>query len=341
MPSDQEQKERKEAQESLSRVQNFDVDSLPREKELGDALNFRGVLEPAERLVRLYKQLSVTCLEDFPPPTLQALKEQANTDFSRFDEILKFKPDQASPQGVRNALVDAVRNAYTGAFTRLHPYISYSASKSADFRRLEEQARAAMQGIEDNGAKHVTQLEKMLGEAEKVLEVVRKAAAEQGVSQQAFYFRDASEAHEREASKWIRRVFLFGFFIVLYAVLSVFAHKWPFLAPTSVYENVQLGVSKVLVFAVLSYGLYLAARNFLANKHNAIVNKHRQNALMTYKALVEAGTDAGKRDVVLLQAAACIFGPQSTGFSRDREPGGVTAKSVLELITKPFSPDSG
>jgi hypothetical protein len=77
-----------------------------------------------------------------------------------------------------------------------------------------------------------------------------------------------------------------------------------------------LGLSKILIFAVLAYMLLLCARNFLSHKHNAIVNKHRQNALLTFNALVAAAGTEERRDVILTYAAACIFSPQDTGYTK-------------------------
>ena len=56
---------------------------------------------------------------------------------------------------------------------------------------------------------------------------------------------------------------------------------------------------------------FLFAKVFISHKHNAIVNRHRQNALLTYKALVEAAGDTPNREVIFVQAAACIFNPKA------------------------------
>ena len=61
-----------------------------------------------------------------------------------------------------------------------------------------------------------------------------------------------------------------------YAVLSLGIHKIPLIAPGNTYETVQMAISKILIFAVISFVLYLSARNFMSHKHNAAVNRHRQ-----------------------------------------------------------------
>ena len=125
----------------------------------------------------------------------------------------------------------------------------------------------------------------------------------------------------------------------VYAVLSIFIHKISWLSPINIFETVQMAVSKILIFAVISFVLYLPARNFLSHKHNAVVNRHRQNALMTYKALVEAaGEKQQASEAVLVHAAACIYAPQPTGYAAGGGSDTQGARSVIELLSKPISP---
>jgi type II secretory pathway pseudopilin PulG len=124
--------------------------------------------------------------------------------------------------------------------------------------------------------------------------------------------------------------------------VTAFAHKWSWLAPTSSYEAVQLGISKILIFGVIAYMLVLCARNFLSHTHNAIVNKQRQNALMTFKELADAARDEESKDVVLTHAAACIFAPQDTGYGRQAATSaGTSTPSIfgtLQHLTRSYPP---
>lgn len=326
---------RNEAEESLARMQTFDVQQLPRESELGTELNFRAAVEPAERLVSLYKRLSVTALDDLSVQALQQIKDRANTDFTHLKQVLDFKvATQSNPQQTRDSLIQQIAQTYEPSFQILHPYIAYSLHRSADFQRLDADARATMQAIADRARKLETQLQEHEGEAKRVLEEVRKVAAEEGVTQQSIHFKNEAERHEGEAVTWQTRTVNLAWGLGAYAVISIFLHKVPFLAPTNSYETVQLAVSKVLVFSVLAYMLFLAARNFLNHKHNAIVNRHRQNALMTHKALVEAANESGVRDAIMVQAAGCIFAPQGTGYTQESTVDTQGARPVVELLSK-------
>jgi hypothetical protein len=83
--------------------------------------------------------------------------------------------------------------------------------------------------------------------------------------------------------------------------------------------------------------LILFARNFLSHEHNAIVNKHRQNALMTFTALVDAAKEDDHSDIVLLHAAQCIFSPQETGYAKQDGSKGVPPFSPIEILRKAAS----
>lgn len=329
-----EAKSREEAAESLSRLQEFDPTSLVREKELGASLNFRNVVDPARRLIELYNRLSPAALQDLPPQQLNQVRNQANSDFQLFQAILDFETAQANPHDVREQLVNKVIAAYQPAFNTLHPLVSYSLHRSADFQRLDQDARATIQSIRDQAATLTDDLEEDKKAASDILEEVRKVAAETGVSQQAQHFRAAKEHHDEQVEVWRERTIKFAWALGIFALFSFFIHKIPWLTPENTYETVQLAVSKLLVFATLSYMLYLSAKNFLAHTHNSIVNKHRQDALMTYKALVDAAGEAANRDVVLTYAASCIFSPQATGYSFDGTEG---PRGVVELLTRPLA----
>ncbi|PCI69109.1 MAG: hypothetical protein COB26_06765 [Piscirickettsiaceae bacterium] len=321
---------------SLVRIQGFDVDLLPRVDHLGSSLNFKEAVEPARRLISLYRRLSVTALEDFPVTVLNQIIAQCDGDYQKFDQIIEFEPkEQQTPSNVRDSYIQGIKNAYDPAFTKLSPYISYSLHRSADFQRLDTDARSTFQKIKDEAGTIQTALSQQKSDAEGILKDIRDTAAEQGVTQQAIYFQTESTDHDVEASKWEKRTIGVGITLIVFAVLSMFLHKWSWLAPINTYETAQLITSKLLIFAILTYLLILSAKNYLNHKHNSIVNKHRQNALMTYKAMVDATDDPGSREAVLIQAASCIFNPQSTGYTVSNEGAAVSGKSMIEILSKP------
>lgn len=326
-----------EARNSLNRIQNFYVEELPRASDLGSKLNFTDVVDPAKQLIELYKRLSTTALEDFPDNILIIVRDNANNHYKLFSQVLEFDPEQRDPGTARVNLISNVIAAYEPAFQALHAYISYSLHRSADFQRLDSDARATLQTIEDKAGKIAESLAQHEKDAQDVLNEIRRVAAEEGVTKQAAHFNAEYEHHSQEANTWQKYAVYLAVGLGAFSIFSLFLHKIPLLAPENTYDVIQLSISKFLIFSVIAYMMFLSAKNFLNHKHNAIVNKHRQNALMTHSALVEASGDQGVRDAVLLQASSCIFSPQSTGYTSGNENDASNQKSMVEILSRPVT----
>lgn len=319
------------ARASLVRMQQFNADDLVRQNVLG-SMNFEPAVAPARRLVRLYGQLSDSTLDDFPDGQLDQVRTYADADYTRVSEILAFDLEKDStPSQTRAKLIQQLKDAYAGTFTVLSPLISYGVTKSVDYKRLETEGRASIQGVVDSAQLISDDLKKAKEDAEKILVDVRKAAAEQGVSQQAIYFKEEADNHNTQAGKWRNATIWLALGLGGATFASLWLHHIPGLDPDTPLRALQITTSKVLIFVTIAYVLILAARNYLAHTHNAVVNRHRQNALMTFKALVDAAKGEPAKDIILTHAASCIFAPQETAYTKTGGSTGLT-KSVIELL---------
>ncbi len=334
MSSFQEQDKKSAAVESLTRIQDFDVQKLPRRENLGSAFDFEDSVEPAAALVSVFKRLPIETLDDLPNSLLVDINKQAQNAYAIFDGILEFDPHTPDAANMRLKLIERIKNQYQPTSLTLLPIITYAFYRTVDLKRLDDQARDILQSIENLAQKSAKELEDIKAKSESVLEDVRKVAEEHGVTQQAVYFKEEAEKHDLQAKSWRLATLWSAAALAVYATASIFLHKWPYLKPVTTYESVQLAVSKVLIFGVISYVFYLCSRNFLAHVHNRILNRHRQNALMTYSAIVEAAGEEASRDAILFHAAACIFTHQTTGYATDKGGMAGSSRSVIELLAK-------
>ncbi len=319
---------------SLERIQTFDARTLPRVTQLGEALSFEEAVKPADRLISLFKQYPSEHLTDLPNDQLRTIRGRADATFNIFDEILKFDPKNGDPNTTRTNLISQLRDTYQPTFSELNGIISYGASRQRDFAAMEANFRATIQRSSDEAQTTTQELAKLGEEAKRILDEVRKVAAEQGVSQKAHYFNEESKYHAQKTSTWRNWTIITAFLLIIYAAASVFFHKIPLLTPSNTYETIQIVVSKILIFTVLGYMLLLCAKNFLTHAHNDVVNKHRQNALLTFNALVDAAGTDERRDVILTYAAACIFNPQETGYVRGATGQSEMPMNIIQAIPK-------
>ncbi len=305
-----------EAKASLDRIQAFTATSIGRREKLGDELNFEEAVAPLERTLSLFREISPDVLEHMSQQRREIVKQNADALFNLLEQIRNFTVTSGNPKQTRDNLIQQVVAGYDNFFEQLWPSIAYSVRRNTDFSRLEREGRAAIQSIDDRTKTLEEDLKARQRNAEEALDAIRKVAAEQGVSQQALYFKEEAESHAKEATLWLARTQNLTIGLGLFAASTLFLHKLPWLAPTTPAEAIQFGIGKMLVFATVAYFLILAARNYMAHRHNAVVNKHRQNSLVTYRAVVEAAGEAANRDIILAKAADSIFGQQNTGFTK-------------------------
>ncbi len=321
----------------LEQLHSYDINSLPRRDELGSELNFEEAVPSAKQVLNLYRNIPIDQIENVPESVLTTIESQAKATVDLLDSIGSFSASVGNAPAVRTDLIQKMTNRFNESFQNLYPIIAYLSTRQIDLGALETEAREKINAIETLAGDVEEELKQTTEDAKKALGEARKVAAEQGVSQQAQYFKEESDDHTTGAEDWLKYTIGTAVLLAVYAGATAFAHKIPYLAPQNTYETVQLAISKVLVFGVIAYMLILAAKTYTAHRHNAVVNKHRQNALLTYRALVEAGSEDGSRDIVLTHAASCIFSPQDTGFAKSDTENTKATANFIDAVPKVVS----
>jgi hypothetical protein len=319
-----------EARASLQRMQEFDPETLVRTDELGAANNFADAVEPARLMISNFGQIPIGSLEVFSSTELIALKTMADGVFNIFQEIMDFSLEAGDVQNRRSSLVQKLWRQVQPNFTKLMPLVSFAMAKTVDFGQLEGQARASLQAVKDQTDAVLERLQFTEKDAGGVLDEVRRVAAEIGVTQEAKHFAHEAKSHADASRKWLIASILSVAGLGAIAILNFFAHKISWLAVSSRYELVQFSIAKFLLFGALLYGVSFTVRNYSAHRHNSVTNRHRQNALMTYKTLVEASGSEDVRDAVLQHAAAAIYSPNDSGYVKNEERG-YNGSPVLNL----------
>lgn len=323
-----------QATELVRQIQAFDPASLIRKQDLGEGFAFTDAVQPASKLISLYSQMPLEGISELPDQQANLILQFAQGCVNKFQEIRTFDPTAVdSPAAKRDGLIGELTALYSSTFDNLCLLLAYLGSRQRDFGTVEAQARSALDAARQTSTELAGELGTKLEEANGILLAMRQSASEQGVSQQAIYFSTEASSHENQATTWERRTAWAAVIVVGFGVLSIVLHKIPWFKPDNTYDTVQLAVSKIIIFAVLLYGLTLCAKNYIAHKHNGVVNKHRQNALTTYNALVEASSEGVNRDIILTHAASCIFAPQDTGYQHSALRGS-DAPPTLQLLPK-------
>ena len=317
------------ALQAVENMKKVDVESIARTAELGSQFSFQAAASDIGCIVGICKRLSPANINFLPYDVLT----RVHKCLGKVRESVKLVQDfnlrttyGNTHVNVHSQYIGTVRSACEEAFNILAPCLLSGVGQEEDFKKLQD-AVMARAGELQRG------LETSTKEANDLLAQIRKTAAEQGVSQQAAFFKQEADMHMAEAENWKKMVWWTTCILFALAIGSIFL---PIIPGMDAVDPWQLSLSKTLVFVVLGYALFFCAKNYAAHQHNAVVNRHRQNALMTYEALVKANKNPENADIVLTHAAKFIYAPQDSGYTRggNSDSGGISIESFRRIAGK-------
>jgi hypothetical protein len=323
--------EEAELRKALENFTKYDVEILVGKERLGSEASFEPTRYELERIFTLAQQVVGCKLDDIPSPLLVGLRDRLNEVAALFDRMIAYTPRQGHAHATHGELMNGVNRLWAELFNNVHPILA------ADAHRPREDLQNVLQRWEQQASRNLGVMVETGAEAQLVLDQIRKAAAETGVSQEAIHFKVDADGHWKAAWYWAAGCVVLTTVLVL---LSIFL----FARPTEMGEGSSGWVAaqriggRVLLVSVVSSLLVFCAKNFGTSRHNYVVNRHRANALAAFQSFVSGTADAQTRDAILLQAAKSVFSPQTSGYLRkDGEgQGGVgMVEIVRQVAAKP------
>jgi hypothetical protein len=317
--------------EQITELAAVDPKGLARTSDLSPDINFKDAVPHFEEMLDLYKQLSQRDLSRLTHQQLNAIAEACTLLSNLINKVQEFTLNQNTPGDVCNNIVTEVSNAYDNVMNPLLLPLAFTATQATDYAKIEREAKgyhATVKGEAEVLSKFITNAR---GEAERALAAVKEQAAEAGVSTNAQIFVGDAEKHDKAAKTWLKATIVMAsitFVAAVAALITAFVYH-----PESLEATIQYIVAKLLVLSTLSFVILWCARNYKSQKHNETLNKHRANALMTFRAFVEGTSDERVKDAILLQAAHAAFSSRPTGFDA-AEKESPTINPVVEVLGK-------
>lgn len=318
-------------QKKIEEVLSYDVKDLLRE---GRDVDFLEAKKEAEGIKKLYGALGIGHLENIPQSNLDAIYKQVSNTVVIFQKARDFKIE-GDVTGQRAQIISEIKTHYTEIFKNLSGVFSIGLALGIG---RDENAAQEIEIIKQKIALEVSAINNLVNQANEAVSGIKSAAAEGGITPQSIHFANESTTHNMAANWWLCSTGVVTFILVMFLALTPFLTEWfdAFkLDPNNAYKSINIITSKTLIFAALAYALFLSVKNYSAHRHNSVVNKHRQNALLTYQAIVAATDDPKHKDVVLNHAASCIFAPQDSGYAKTGEKQGTSVDFSPKFTINP------
>ena len=168
---------------------------------------------------------------------------------------------------------------------------------------------------------------------------VEKELAQESVSKFKEIFAEQAKKYQRAAWAWLG---VSGLLIIGLTISIIFLGLLDVLQPegtewSGVLQNI---FQKGSVLTLFYFALNRSVKNYAAQKHLEIVNRHRENALGTFTKFVsEAEESRETQDAVLLAATNAIFDANQSGYLSAKMKGSESANPFQQMF-KAVMPDS-
>lgn len=319
---EKEHAERDTLHKLIDEIVSEEPNNLARAEELGAALSFKLILPHLETIIGLYGELKESKLEKVPLNTIGVFRNHAQGAINIFKSIKDFQVELGVPG--RDRILNNVSNHLTELYSEITPYLAYSTSKRESDKQITKEV-AKVKNI-------VMSMSEQYKEGEIIINTLRESVVESGVASEAKHFSTEASEHDSEGKKWLISVVCFG--LATFGLLLILLYL-PVLNAgdeSTTHDIVTESIVRLLILSLLYFGMVWSSKNYLAHRHNVVVNKHRANALKTFQSFVEgAEGDAQTKYAVLIQATTAVFSPQKSGFLR-KESETQAPNRIIEIL---------
>src|SRR5260370_9527306 len=305
------EQKRKEAQRAqfqsdLDQILDMKASTLCR-IDLPSEMAFGEGREDFDRALFVCSSLRSCDLSVLPDHRISELLQGIRAMLTARRSVANFNPRSVpNPRAERDQRLTAVTSAYALLFDNAQPALVMHDRTGKDLKALEGRAQEAAEHAElyRNQAKDIFDGAK--AQTPELVQTVRQATGEAGVKEQAKFFAARARAHWRSAWAWLAAGGALIVFIVWQATQLLGAPAPATATPT---ELVYRLASRGVVLSTLVFALVYAGRNYRANRHNAVLNQHRDTALRNFRSFVVAAEPVQIKNAIFQQAAPAIFTP--------------------------------
>ena len=240
------------------------------------------------------------------------------------------------PIDFKNEVETGLRDQIELFLNEVGLWLTFLKVDSRDDEKLREEAKSIqteMKGLL-NDAK--VQRQSTNEEIKSILESLRQASGEAGVSVHAHHF-----AKEVGRLSWVSWIWLgVTGFLMAALVLFLWAYAPEIVSAGASSAQMAGAVStKLSIAAVLLTSVLWCGRMYKAVEHRRAVNRHKELALKTFKTFVDATDVEQTKDAVLLAATNSIFDNVPTGLVDQK--GATKDHPIMQIVDSGKSLKSG
>lgn len=268
----------------------------------------------------------------------------ANTIFRLGSSISKDKHTEISQQilqfydEVKQQLGQVVTHLKSKKSEQLETQVNTTVAEAMEELKTEKDLlRNQRQEAEENESARQKEFAELKNKLEDEL-------TKETVSKHKKIFAKQADEHRRVSLKWLIAT---GVLIVAFGAVFYWLFETLRLGGTEWVGVLQNVFTKGFLLTLIYFVLNRSIKNYSAQKHLEVVNRHRQNALDTFDDFFEsAGNNPETRHAVLIAATDAIFDANQSGYLSTKTKGSDSANPIQQVVravlpgSPPTKPDS-
>jgi hypothetical protein len=322
----------------ISQIDAISIEDVVGEARFGSAISFRDARGPLQLIKEFTAQMRFLDSTGLTSGMIANPSSAFQRIINSVQQIRSFGPQNYGNQNLANSMVQELRIGYDSLVEAAVPVLLYSEFRASGISNTKQKTHELLAEVENQRK----ELGDLVSESKELLAGQKKFSAEIAIAGYGTLFANEAQEHADAAKIWLCATGIL-------AILTASAGVWNYLVSESLIKqfsqasasqvssipaslSIQFTIAKVILFAIGLSAAYWSARVYRSHRHNAIVNRHRANALTSFQEFVVSSTDPDVRNAVLLQTTSCIYSPQPTGFSSGNDTDGDSPLKVLEIV---------
>lgn len=300
-------------------------------KDLGP-LSFEGVEGIFRNATKLVDQLEDVGFGNILRKSISEIIQRIGGMTKLYREVAEFSisTHKENPSEFRDQMQDKLENAYYVLQRCCIPLIAYEKHDQIDVDQLSEKTKKEVEDAIMKVNTELYEIQEIKKDSEGLLEAQRQAVVETSISAYAKIFNDQATEHDAAAKKWLKATIYSSITILTVSIAFMVVYLFELIEVSSVHV-VQIAITKIIFFSLLSYTILFCARNYRAHMHNAVANKHRNNALKTFDAFSRSANDEATKNAVLIRTTEAIFSLGNSGYG-DAKDSSKSTSHVFEIL---------
>ena len=335
-------------------LDEIDLEELKRSNPSEMGLSFESVHPDLLIVHEMFREILTSPCEDIVNSAhaqVQDVRQYLPQFYKITQKIRDFDINVENPIETHANLLQEIFNFCGSVKSSLSQTIAYLKSKQVE--QLESQINATVDALVEKLGTEVSRAKKLNDEtetkererqqeSERLKLELQNYLAEKPISQYKSIFADQAKRHKNAAWTWLG---VTGALTLIFSAIFWWLLKDLGPAESQLSAILQNFLAKGFFLSLIYLLIHRSIKNYTAQKHLEIINRHRQNALETFDAFVAAAEgNRETRDAVLLAATNAIFDANQSGYlsvkmSRSDSAGPI--QQVVRAAIPGKSPTSG